>query len=208
MTEAQWLACGDAWAMLDSDGARLLGRAYWHHHRHYVCACCRRLAPATSAGDLADAVAVTERFTDRRVGAEEFTRFRRRLEGVDSWPLSALGCAVCAPSDLPHAAWRVTELLAAGGGHPAAERAGCAALVRDIFGNPFRPVVFPPEWRTSDVRLLAKGIYEERAFDRMPILADALQDAGCDDEEVLAHCRDEGPHVRGCWVVDLVLGQK
>jgi hypothetical protein len=79
--------------------------------------------------------------------------------------------------------------------------------LRDIFGNPFRPVPFDPAWLTSDVLLLARGIYEERAFDRMPILADALQDAGCDNEEVLDHCRGPGPHVRGCWVVDLVLGK-
>jgi hypothetical protein len=61
-------------------------------------------------------------------------------------------------------------------------------------------------WRTSDVLALAKGIYEERAFDRMPILADALQDAGCTNDDILNHCRDTGtPHARGCWVVDLVL---
>jgi hypothetical protein len=65
-----------------------------------------------------------------------------------------------------------------------------------------------PRWRTSDTLGLARGIYEERAFDRMPLLADALMDAGCDDEQVLSHCRSEGPHVRGCWVVDLVLGKE
>ena len=55
---------------------------------------------------------------------------------------------------------------------------------------------------------LARGIYEDRAFDRLPLLADALMDAGCADEQILAHCRSEGPHVRGCWVVDLVLGKE
>jgi hypothetical protein len=63
-----------------------------------------------------------------------------------------------------------------------------------------------PAWRTTDVVALARGIYEERAFDRMPIMADALQEAGCDNEDILAHCRDtNAPHARGCWVVDLVL---
>ena len=81
-------------------------------------------------------------------------------------------------------------------------------LVREIFGNPFRPVGFDPAWLTSDVTLLAQGIYEDRAFDRMPILADALQDAGCEDEQILAHCRDAAlTHVRGCWVVDLIWGK-
>ena len=80
-----------------------------------------------------------------------------------------------------------------------------ANLLRDIFGNPFRPVAFDPAWLTSDVLALARGIYDERAFGRMPILADALQDAGCGNEDVLSHCRGAGPHVRGCWVVDRVL---
>jgi len=81
-------------------------------------------------------------------------------------------------------------------------------LLRDIFGNPFRPVALGPAWLTSDVLALARGIYDEKAFDRMPILADALQDAGCTNEDVLAHCRDGLlPHVRGCWVLDLVLGK-
>ena len=64
-----------------------------------------------------------------------------------------------------------------------------------------------PAWLTSDVVALARGIYDERTFDRMPILADALQDAGCDSADILNHCRGAGPHVRGCWVVDLVLGK-
>jgi hypothetical protein len=80
-------------------------------------------------------------------------------------------------------------------------------LIREVFGNPFQPVRAKPEWLTSDVLLLARGIYEEKAFDRMPILADALQDAGCDNVNVLDHCREPREHVRGCWVVDLLLGK-
>ncbi len=81
-------------------------------------------------------------------------------------------------------------------------------LLHEIFGNPFRSVVADPSWLTSTAVALAKGIYDDRAFDRMPILADALQDAGCNNDDVLTHCRDESQlHVRGCWVVDLVLGK-
>jgi hypothetical protein len=87
------------------------------------------------------------------------------------------------------------------------ERAQCV-LVREIFGNPFRPVSSDSSWFTSDVLALAQGIYQERAFDRMPILADALQDAGCENPEILNHCRQSGEHVRGCWVVDLLLGKQ
>jgi hypothetical protein len=80
-------------------------------------------------------------------------------------------------------------------------------LLRDIFGNPFRPAALDPTWFTSTVRGLAAGIYAERAFDRLPILADALEEAGCNNADMLAHCRSPGPHVRGCWVVDLALGK-
>jgi hypothetical protein len=90
----------------------------------------------------------------------------------------------------------------------AAERALQADLFRDVFGNPFQSSEMQLEWFTVDVLALARGIYADRAFDRMPILADALQDAGCDDEDVLAHCREPREHVRGCWVVDLLLGKR
>jgi hypothetical protein len=80
-------------------------------------------------------------------------------------------------------------------------------ILRDVIGNPFRPVAFSPDWRTNTVLTLARQMYEGREFSAMPILADALQDAGCDSADVLDHCRGGGPHVRGCWVVDLVLGK-
>jgi hypothetical protein len=84
------------------------------------------------------------------------------------------------------------------------------ALVRDIYGpNPFLPVPFPSEWRTDTAVTLARTMYDSRDFGAMPILADALQDAGCDNDDILAHCRDANQlHVRGCWVCDLVLRKK
>jgi hypothetical protein len=83
----------------------------------------------------------------------------------------------------------------------------CAQL-RDIFGNPFRAVAFDPTWRTDTAVAIAQQMYDSREFGAMPILADALQDAGCEDEQVLLHCRDaSATHVRGCWVCDLVLGK-
>jgi hypothetical protein len=88
------------------------------------------------------------------------------------------------------------------------ESAMRCAILRDVFGNPFRPVAFDPSWRTDTVASLARGVYESRDFSPMPILADALQDAGCEDDAILSHCRGDGPHVRGCWVVDLVLGKE
>jgi hypothetical protein len=81
-------------------------------------------------------------------------------------------------------------------------------LIDCIFGNPFRVVTFSPEWRTSTASALARQMYESRDFSALPILADALQDAGCTSAEILNHCRGPGPHVRGCWVVDSVLGKE
>jgi hypothetical protein len=88
-----------------------------------------------------------------------------------------------------------------------------AGVLRETIGPlPFHPVAICPEvlaWNDGTVRRLAGGIYEERAFDRMPILADALLDAGCADEELVQHCREQGRvHVRGCWVIDLLTGRE
>ena len=81
------------------------------------------------------------------------------------------------------------------------------ALARDIFGNPFRPVAFDPAWRRADTTGIAARMYESREFSAMPILADALEESGCTNADVLLHCREPGVHVRGCWVVDRVLGK-
>lgn len=104
----------------------------------------------------------------------------------------------------------------------AAERTAQAALLRDIFGNPFYPVAIDPVWRTEAVVSLTRQMYESRDFGAMPDLADILQDAGCENERILNHCRysslqaatpgaghrnQSSPHVRGCWVVDLLLGK-
>ena len=81
-------------------------------------------------------------------------------------------------------------------------------VVWDVVGNPFRLVEFSPAWRTDTAVALARHIYDRREFSALPILADALQDAGCDDDDVLNHCREPGLHVRGCWVLDGVLGKE
>jgi hypothetical protein len=82
-------------------------------------------------------------------------------------------------------------------------------LLRDIFGNPSRPVSADPAWlhrNDGAVLKLARAAYDERAFERLPILADALEDAGCADEALLGHLRGPGPHARGCWALDLLRG--
>jgi hypothetical protein len=76
-----------------------------------------------------------------------------------------------------------------------------------MFGDPFRSIAVDPSWRTSNVMRLAVSIYSDRAFVQFPILADALEDAGCTDADILNHLRQPGEHVRGCWALDLVLGK-
>jgi hypothetical protein len=78
---------------------------------------------------------------------------------------------------------------------------------RDLIGNPFRPVTFIPSWRTGNVLELAQMIYNNRTYNHMPILADALMDAGCEDEQIIGHCHSDGPHVHGCWLLDMILGK-
>ncbi|QJW97303.1 hypothetical protein [Frigoriglobus tundricola] len=80
-------------------------------------------------------------------------------------------------------------------------------MLLDVFGNPFRSVAVEPSWRTSTVLSFASQMYDSRNFSLMPILADALQDAGCDNPDILNHCRQSGEHVRGCWMVDLIMGK-
>jgi hypothetical protein len=107
------------------------------------------------------------------------------------------------------AAFAVSAVQAAG--QPAeAEKEYQTALLRDLVGPlPFR--ITPEEtWescKSATVIQFAQQIYEDRAFDRLPILADALEDAGCTNPAILDHCRGPGPHARGCWVVDLLLGK-
>jgi hypothetical protein len=80
--------------------------------------------------------------------------------------------------------------------------------VREVFGYPLRLPGFAPAWRTPAVLALARSAYEERSFEDLPLLADALEEAGCTDPKILTHLREQGPHVRGCWALDLILGKE
>jgi len=101
------------------------------------------------------------------------------------------------------------QVVANSGGDRKAECCDQTELFRDIFGNPFRPVSVDTawlSWNDGEISKLAKSIYDDRGFDRLPILAEVLERAGCDNEQILSHCRGPGPHARGCWVLDLLLG--
>src|SRR5262249_55502344 len=82
-----------------------------------------------------------------------------------------------------------------------------AGIVRDLFRDPFRPTTANHAWQAPSVTQCAQAIYDEGTFDRLPALADVLEEVGCDNADILTHCRGLEPHVRGCWVVDLILGK-
>jgi hypothetical protein len=152
---------------------------------------------------------VREAHADRAAAAAEAaaaaTSYRTRV-----WPDTSESyfAAVVAAQHAALAAKFATR-AAGGAGRPAAkrERRVQAGLLRDVFGPRLPPACLPTAWRTSAVVGLAEAIYEGRAFDRLPILTDALEEAGCADPDYLDHCRGGGPHVRGCWVVDVILGK-
>ena len=128
----------------------------------------------------------------------------RRLDVAEAAALVAAGYAEVYPTGASHQlGHRSTSQF-----FPHNKPTARVAFIRDIFGNPFRPVAADPAWLTPAVRSIAAGIYEGGAFDRLPVLADALQEAGCANADMLLHCRTPAEHVRGCWVVDLVLGKE
>jgi hypothetical protein len=197
--------------------------------RLFGCACCRRVWDRLTSEFARKAVEVAERYADQEASGDELldayeTAMHTAPHSAPGWPDSdpdrdetgRLKDASDYPGFQAHQAvlnvswsnFAYTANLAENAGEGRhVERAAQCHLLRCIVGNPFRPVGLAPSWITSTVVQLAQGIYAERAFDRLPILADALQDAGCDNPDILAHCRGDGPHVRGCWVVDLVLGR-
>jgi hypothetical protein len=215
MTEEEWLTSTHpvpmlAWFEKGSRKRRLL-----------AAACCARITHLlTRAGRRA--VVAAEEFADGEIDREQLHRCWQAVgfpgnQARQCASAAARAAASCSIGYDGTAQAVASALGAVGYAQPPhnwnqvtgdAEALVQAALLRDIFGNPFRPVAFEPRWRTADVLGLARGIYDERAFDRLPLLADALMDAGCADEQVLAHCRSDGVHVRGCWIVDLVLGKE
>jgi hypothetical protein len=182
--------------------------------RLFGVACARRIQRLSRETASAAAVAVSERYADRRAKVGEL-RAALRTAGPPAGDYSSYTRAELDRYLAEHAvlcnaasnAELVSEYALKAAPDRAAEKKAQCELLREVFGNPFRKVRVRKDWLTPTVLQLAEGIYAERAFDRLPILADALQDARCDSTDVLGHCSGAGPHVRGCWVVDLVLGK-
>jgi len=218
MTEAEWLACKYPTPLLDF----ALGQRRWRKLRLFAVASCRRMGDRIRDEAYEKALRAAEEYADDPARRSKLTRAWNRAEAVvppgprRSWVDWAVTAAVQPAPFLPgYVAEAAMRAVADVPGKSKStisrlqriEAGAQALLLRGFFGNPFRPVALDPGWRTSTVVALAEGIYEDRVFDRLPFLADALQDAGCENEEVLTHCRSDGPHARGCWVVDLLLGK-
>ncbi|AMV29180.1 hypothetical protein VT84_32600 [Gemmata sp. SH-PL17] len=187
MTEAEWLASTDPTPMLEFLRGKVSDRK--------LC----RVSLAILTADMA--LDTNREYRTRMEIASRFADGKASLEALrESWGVEG--------NTWPERAYEWASEVTAGEvtDNPAAA-VTIVKILHDILGNPFHPIAVDPSWLASDVRILAEGIYQERAFDRMPILADALQDAGCDNDDILNHCGGDGPHVRGCWVVDLVLGK-
>jgi hypothetical protein len=171
-------------------------------YRLFAVACCRAGFERITHPDCRALVELVERWADDDALGKEVAALRKRVHawakqqrfGFSRW-LPIFGAyQAAAPTGAP-----VPGFL-----YPRANR----ALLADVVGPVPRATAFDPAWRTSTAVALARAMYDSRDFAAMPILADALQDAGCEDKQLLAHCRGtKYPHVRGCWVVDLVLGR-
>jgi len=217
MTESDWLACDDPIAMLDAMRGKVSGRKL----RLFAVACCREAWHLLSDERSRAAVEAAERYADGLVGRERLVAARDEArEAQRQFPVPAqvrAWRAAVAAQDatrdnarsaaLNSAAESCRAMNAGDTNHRDADAMRSrAALLRCIVGNPFRPEAEDPARLSPPVVALARAIYDGRSFDRLIELADALQEAGGRDAAFLAHCREPGEHVRGCWVVDSILG--
>lgn len=223
MTEAEWRACNHVQTML----ACVRGEASLRKLRLFACACCRSVWRLLADLRSQAAVAMSERFADNEATEEQLLDAMEWARSVVSQAdltqvYYAKLSAVMEHGPREEVQWLDAlgeyAVKASGFDNPAPlhfdptaavrEETIQASLVRCLFGYlPFRTVCLEPVWLTATARALSQAIYEERAFDRLPILADVLEEAGCRDADVLVHCRGSGQHARGCWVVDLILGK-
>jgi hypothetical protein len=230
MTEEEWLACAEPDEILKSLGDKVSERKL----RMFAAACCRRIWELLPDERSRKAVEIAERYADARATDEELETAsdaacavwdedrERDSTGEGNW--EGFGDSYSCSASL--AAYNVAIPVEWWGAAPAfvapdeiareatsdsrAEGAAQCVLLRDIFGSPFRPEAVDSFWMTwngGTIPKLAQTIYDVRRFQDLPILADALEEAGCTNADILDHCRLPGEHVLGCWVIDLLLGK-
>jgi hypothetical protein len=208
MTEAEWLVSSDIRAMLVKPGTQLTLRRL----RLLACGFLRRLwAHLVPEGHAA--VETAERYADGMASQEELhaqglavavlpvdlVHELAQAVTVTEWTHTEIFTTISALTTLDEEAQRLSRL----------HRGPACDLLRDLVVNPFGtdPVLDPAwlSWHNGTIRFLTEDIYQQRTFEQMPILGDALEDAGCTDGLILDHCRSGGEHIRGCWVLDLLL---
>jgi hypothetical protein len=213
LTAEQWPTCADPKPMLDEceddeceDDRKL---------RLFAVACCRRVWHLIPRGRFRRGVEVAERYADDEATAAERTAAKEACEAAQKKRRPGAGAAAtnALSSDAGTAAGNTAWAAAAAeaganeGSAWEAARAQQADLIREIFGNPFRRVKVKPAWlawNEGAVPRIAQAIYDNRNFADLPVLADALEEAGCTDAAILDHLRAPGDHVRGCWALDLL----
>jgi hypothetical protein len=208
MTKAEWNACTDPTPMLES----LRGKASERKLRLFACACCRRIWNCLTDDKSRKAVEVAEQHAD---GAVDYETLERACGGTNKprflvrdlrWPDGGMVADYVSAE-----AARIVDVVTEEGRQYTEEREAQCRLLREIYGNQVTASSIQPARRKANggrVLKIAWGIYDDRAFDRLPLLADALEGAGCTDVAILSHCLAPGEHVRGCWVVDLLLGKR
>jgi hypothetical protein len=233
MDEGKWLKATHPHALVDY--LRGVGQASPRKLRLFAVACCRRIWHLLTDERARRSVEVAERYADtaasdaerlaaQRAAAQCAAALARRTwrsrpmrgDAPPEWNAAyAAERAATATRCIPEES-RVVAAMAARAVHLASRRASPeeapfqAELLRDLFGPlPFRPVQIEPSWLTPNVLALAHTLYEERRFDDVPVLADALEEASCDSRDILGHLRQPGQvHVRGCWCLDALLGRR
>jgi hypothetical protein len=225
MTEDEWLAATNQILM----GQFLQGRASDRKGELFAVACCRRIWSCLTE-EYRNAVELVEKRADGPLSQEELakliplalppydilakqTSIRDRNEIVRRAVQSTIGeNPARSPDNAMNRAGNV-GFLSDWASETHRSDIQCIWL-RDLIGNPFRPIVLAPSWLTTNVRALAQTIYDERdlpsgLFDnhRLAVLADALEEAGCDNADILKHLRGGGEHVRGCWAIDGILSR-
>jgi len=215
MTEAQWLACTVPRRMLEYVPYRVSKRKW----RLMAVAFARRIWDLLTDDRSRTAVEVAERWADGQATITELNRAMQSAlpyTGRDFPNNSYAAAAAAAAAEKGKTGTERAASLAAHsveqlGGSRESEEGHQCHLIRDVLGYPYRTARVGPAlltWNEGTIPRMAKAIYEERAFERLPILADALEEAGCTDDAILEHLRGPGPHVRGCWALDLILGRE
>jgi hypothetical protein len=204
MTEAEWLTCTDPQQMLEF----VKNLSTWRKLRLFLCAHLRMTPFSPTHAFRSQLADVLERLADGLPGSEK--ALTTMIQEMKEFQWSCIQ-----RQDFERAAYlrECFDLLKLARQPDtvmglAAGECDCPIL-HDLFGNnPFQPITFNPASLTPTVANLAQAIYEESAFDCLPLLADALDEAGCTNNDILRHCRQQGKHVKGCWLVDLLLDKR